>query len=253
MGGAASLHVVTREPVRDGPGAGRLVVLVHGSMDRASSFARLTKQLADFTVVAYDRRGYAGSSGLGPATSFDEQVEDLVSVLAGAPAVAFGHSYGGDVVLAAAAAYPSLIPAALVWEAPQPWLPWWPGASISTGIDRVPPEEQAEWFMRRVVGEKVWERLPESTRRQRRSEGPTLQAELAGLRERPVFDADQVKVPVLVGRGGMSKPHHRRTSRELAASLPFGELVEIPEASHGAHLTHPTELADLVRRAASRA
>jgi pimeloyl-ACP methyl ester carboxylesterase len=97
---------------------GRTVVLVHGSMDRASSFARLTSKLPDWTVVAYDRRGYAGSRQTGPPETFEQQVDDLLEVLDGEPAVTFGHSFGGDVVLAVAAQHPLLIPAALVWEPP---------------------------------------------------------------------------------------------------------------------------------------
>lgn len=244
---------MTRPASSDGPGAGRRVLLVHGSMDRASSFGRLMSKLNDFCVVAYDRRGYAGSSDLGPPGGFDEQVTDLLAVLDGKPAVAFGHSFGATIVLAAAESQPSLLPAALVWEPPQPWEPWWPKSSPSLDLDRVPPEEQAEWFMRRVVGEKVWERLPESTRRQRRAEGPALAAEIGSLRVGPVFVSDKIKVPVLVGRGGQSRPHHRRTSRELAASLPRAELVEVAGAAHGVHLTHPSELAELIRRAAELA
>lgn len=228
-------------------------MLVHGSMDRASSFGRLMSKLTDFSVVSYDRRGYAGSSALGPPAAFDDQVADLLSVLDGSPAVVFGHSFGGTVVLAAAEAQPSLVAAALVWEPPQPWLEWWPRSSPSLDLDNVAPEDQAEWFMRHVVGEKVWERLPESTRRQRRAEGPALAAEIGSLRGEPVFDAERVKVPVLAGRGGQSRPHHRRTSRELVASLPRGQLVEIAGAAHGAHLTHPAELAELIRRAAELA
>ncbi len=34
------------------------VILVHGTMDRASSFARLLPHLTDLDVVTYDRRGY---------------------------------------------------------------------------------------------------------------------------------------------------------------------------------------------------
>lgn len=250
---AGSLRVVTRGPSTDGTGAGRRVVLVHGSMDRASSFGRLMSKLTDFTVTAYDRRGYAGSSALGAPERFDDQVTDLLAVLDGGPAVVFGHSFGGTVVLAAAAAQPALVQAALVWEPPQPWLDWWPRSSPSLDLDKVAPEDQAEWFMRRVVGERIWERLPESTRRQRRAEGPALAAEIGSLRHGPVFDAEKVKVPVLVGRGGDSRPHHRRTSRELASSLPRGELVEVAAAAHGVHLTHPSELAELIRRAADLA
>jgi pimeloyl-ACP methyl ester carboxylesterase len=45
--------------------------------------------------------------------------------------------------------------------------------------------------------------------------------------------------------------HQRRASRELASALPAGELAEIPDAGHGAHLSHPAEVADLIRRVAA--
>jgi pimeloyl-ACP methyl ester carboxylesterase len=233
---------------------GRTVVLVHGSMDRASSFARLTSKLPDWTVVAYDRRGYAGSSRTGPPESFEQQVEDLLEVLEGQSSVTFGHSFGGDVVLAVAAQHPGSIPAALVWEPPQPWLPWWPSdtAAAGAGAD-LPPDDRAEWFMRRMVGDRIWDRLPSSTQAQRRAEGETLEAEMSSLRGGAVFEAAAVRVPVLVGRGGRSKTHQRRGARELAAALPRGQLVEIPEAEHGAHLSHPQELAALLVRAADLA
>lgn len=223
-------------------------------MDRATSFTRLMARLPEWSIVAYDRRGYAGSLDAGPPGSFDEQVDDLLTVLDGQPAVAFGHSYGGDVVLATAALHPTLIPAAVVWEPPQPWLDWWPSTSASLGAgDELEPEERAEWFMRRMVGDHVWDRLPSSTRAKRRAEGPTLAAELRSLHLAPPFDAAAIRIPVLVGRGGQSRPHQRRGARELAATLPAGELVDIEDAHHGAHLSHPAQVAAFLERAAGLA
>ena len=246
------VRVVVREPTEDGPGGGRLLVLVHGAMDRASSFTRLMAKLRDWTVVSYDRRGYGHSSHLGPPEDFEVQVDDLVEVLAGRPAVAFGHSLGGDVVLATMSRHPGLITAAVIWEPPQPWLPFWPGESAPRRAgSELSPEDRAEWFMRRMVGDLIWERLPSSTRAQRRAEGRTLEAELRSLGGEALFDPSRIRVPVIVGRGGKSRVHHRRASRELASALPAGDLVEIPDAGHGAHLSHPSEVADLIRRAAS--
>lgn len=245
------LHIIERAPLQSGPGDGRLVVLVHGAMDRSTSFNRVAAKLPDWTILSYDRRGYGRSHHRGASDSFDDQVADLVEVLGRRPAVALGHSFGGDVVLATMDRQPGLITSALVWEPPQPWLDWWPKDSASrvAGSD-LSPAERAEWFMRRMVGDRVWERLPAATREQRRAEGSTFAAELRSLGAGAPFDPACIRVPVLVGRGGKSRVHQRRSARELAAALPNGELVEIADADHGAHLSHPAELADLLRRAA---
>jgi pimeloyl-ACP methyl ester carboxylesterase len=218
-------------------------------MDRATSFTRLMGRMRDWKIVAYDRRGYAGSAAAGPPRCFDDQVADLVEVLGREPALAFGHSYGGTVVLAAAAAHPGLVPAALVWEPPQPWLPWWPRTDEA---EETGAAERAEWFMRRLIGDRIWERLPAATRAQRRSEGRTLHAELTSLSSSPAFAADHIRIPVMVGRGGRSSGYQRRAARQLAAELPVGELVDIAEAGHNAHLTHPAQVATLLHRVAAR-
>lgn len=243
------LRVSHRSPSA-GPSGGR-VVLVHGSMDRATSFRRLMNKLAHWSVVTYDRRGYGHSLGLGPPRDFATQVDDLVEALSGEPAIAFGHSFGGDVVLATMARHPDLIPAALVWEPPQPWLPWWKVGSHTWASDgEATPADRAEAFMRRMVGDMVWERLPATTREQRRAEGATFVAELISLADRPPFDPALIRAPVMVGRGSESSTRHRRAARELAASLPNAELVEVEGASHGVHLSHPAEAAELIKRLA---
>lgn len=89
------------------PPAGPLVVLVHGSMDRATSFARVRHRLAGFHTVSYDRRGYRRSlRARPPATSLDDHVDDLLQVMGGRPGVVAGHSYGGDVAMGAAVRRP---------------------------------------------------------------------------------------------------------------------------------------------------
>jgi pimeloyl-ACP methyl ester carboxylesterase len=244
------LHVIDRGALEEGPGDGRLVVMVHGAMDRATSFRRVWNHLRDFEVMAYDRRGYAGSLGIPATTDFADQVSDLRTVLAGRRAIAVGHSFGGNVVLATAAAHPELIAAAVVYEPPAPWRPEWPSSSVSrprTGT----PEEQAEAFMRRMVGHRVWERLPAATRQQRRAEGPTLVTELAGLRGKAPFDISEVGVPVVVGCGSAGLPHAAAWARTLAGLLPRADLVEVPGATHGIHLGDPAALADMVRSAAA--
>lgn len=213
---------------------------------------RVGRWLADAEVVTYDRRGYAGSSGAPLSATLDGHVEDLLSVLDGRRAVALGHSFGGAVVLAAAASRSDLIPAAVVWEPPQPWRPDRPGATAgAAALAQSDPAEAAELFMRRMVGDELWARLPERTRRLRRSEGPALQADLRALHPGPVWDSAQVSVPVLVGCGDASPDWQRRACADLAAALPAGRLRSVPGAGHGAHLSHPRRLAALLCEAAA--
>jgi pimeloyl-ACP methyl ester carboxylesterase len=250
------LDITERSPVEEGPAAGALVVCVHGSMDRGASFRRLMSRLADCTIITYDRRGYAGSLDVPLSAEFQVQVDDLVEVLDGRPAVAFGHSFGGDVVLATAEQRPDLLPAVAVFEPPQPWLPGWSTGSAGNAIVNQFGENAAaaaELFMRRMVGDRTWERLPPSTRDQRRAEGAALIADLRALRGQPPFDPSAITVPVILGYGSRSKPHHVEGTQRLAAALPNAELVVVEGSTHGAHLSHASEVAKLVRRALARA
>lgn len=248
------LHIVERPPERAGPASGALVVLVHGSMDRGTSFRRVAAHLDDCTVVTYDRRGYARSLDSKPSEAFAGQVDDLLEVLAGRTAVGVGHSMGGDVVLAAAQQRPDLVDAAVAFEPPQPWLETWAahsaGAVAFDPAGKRAPQDVAEAFMRRMVGDEVWERMPAATRRQRMAEGEALVADLRSIRVGPaVFDPAAITVPVVVGYGSRSRPHHREGARVLAGLLPRSELVVIEGSTHGAHLSHPAEFAALIRLA----
>lgn len=242
---------------RVGTGEGPPVVLVHGTMDRSSSFGRVGRMLDEARVVRYDRRGYARSLELGPPVSFHQQVQDLLDVVAwaapdGPPPVVFGHSYGGTVALGAAADAPERIAGIVAYEAPLPWTEWWPsgsaGAAAVAGAGD--PEEAAEGFMRRMVGDERWRRLPPSTRAARRAEGPTLVAELAQLRppNPPPLDLTAIRVPVLAAHGTEGAEHHARAAQVVAASVPGADLEVVTGSGHGVHLSHPGAVAAMVRR-----
>jgi pimeloyl-ACP methyl ester carboxylesterase len=242
--------------VDPGPAGAPRVVLIHGSLDRSTAFLRVARALEDLTVLRFDRRGYGRSLAVGPSGSFDDQVDDLASVVGREPAIVVGHSLGGIVALTFASRHSDLAPAVVAYEAPMPWLPTWPsntagGVALAESGDE---GDAAEEFMRRIVGDERWEALPPRTKQQRRAEGPALVAELRSLRppHAAPFDATTLPMPVVAAHGAESRPHHQRAARTLATQVPHGELVVIDGASHGAHLTHPIEFADLVRRAAAR-
>lgn len=242
---------------RDVAGEGPAVVLVHGTMDRSSSFGRARRALGDLRVARYDRRGYARSVELGPPASFDQQVDDLLDVIgwvggSGPPPVVFGHSYGGTVALAAAARAPHSLGGVAVYEAPLPWMDWWPSGSAGAAAvaSAAGPEDAGEQFMRRMVGDDRWERLPPSTRAARRAEGPTLVAELAQLRPpHPVpFELASITVPVVAGCGTEGAAHHGKAARTVAAGVPGAGLEVVEGCGHGVHLTHPGAVGAMVRR-----
>jgi len=228
-----------------------VVVLVHGSLDRGTSFARVVRRLPDLHVVTYDRRGYHRSrDGIAPATTLEDHVADLVAIVDGRPSVVVGHSYGGDVALGAAAAAPDAVRAVGVYEPPLPWTDWWPRRA-NRNAPAEDPAAFAESFFRRVVSDDAWGRLPESARAERRADGPALMAELVDIRrEHPPIDLAGIVVPVLLGRGSRSIPHHRRAIDALVDLLPANEVVEFPGAAHGSHISHPDAFAAFVRRVA---
>ena len=156
-----------------------IVVLVHGSLDRSSSFTRVLRRLDDLHTVVYDRRGYHGSRHALPInTTLDGHIDDLLEVIDGRPSVVVGHSYGGAVTLGAALrdTRDGPIRGIGVYEPPMPWLDLWPARPRRPNgdQDRSEPAERdalaAEGFFRRMVGDTAWDRLPE---RRRRPAGPT--------------------------------------------------------------------------------
>jgi pimeloyl-ACP methyl ester carboxylesterase len=224
-----------------------LIALVHGAMDRSAGMLKLSRRLDhDYRVLRYDRRGYARSSPHPGPFTIAHQVDDLIALLAGRPAVLVGHSYGGNVALAAAAQHPHLVRGVVTYESPVSWLSWWPsatagGQAIAGAAD---PAAAAERFMRRLIGEARWDALPERTRATRRAEGVALVGELSDLRAHAPWLPGAVTVPVWVGVGEAASPHQRQGMEYVAEALPEATLVELPGGNHMANVTHP----DLFRR-----
>lgn len=239
--GASSLHVVDHHGAV--PAERPTVVLVHGSLDRATSFARVVRRLPHLHVVTYDRRGYNRSRDL-PVGTLADHIADLVDLVGPGPAVVVGHSFGGDIAIGAALAAPGPIVGVGAYEPPMPWLDWWPRRARSAHED---PAQFAEDFFRRLVGPDAWERLSDQAKAERRADGPALVAELTSLRSEPApFDAAMLRVPAVIGRGERSVWHHRRGAEELHDTIRGSAVVDIAGAAHGAHLSHPGAFAELV-------
>lgn len=242
-----------------GTAGGLHVVLVHGSLDRSAGMLKLSRRLDDAHLVTrYDRRGYGRSAPHPGPFDMEGQVADLELVVErhrGADGVVddelvlVGHSYGGNVALAFADRHPGRVAAVVTYESPMSWEPWWPRANGAWADD---PHEAAERFMRRLVGDDRWERLPPATRASRRSEGPAMVGELTDLRQRPPWRPERIGVPVLVLHGEHGQEHHRRGAEALGAVLRAAAVdVEVDVVAGARHFgpnTHPEQVAARVRR-----
>lgn len=224
-----------------------LIVVTHGSMDRSAGMLKLSRRLdADFCVLRYDRRGYGRSFPHNGPFTMSHQVDDLVEVLAGRTAVLVGHSYGGNVALATADRHPDLVAGVAVYETPLSWEPWWPGTTAGAIAVAAAgkPQEAAERFLRRMLGDQRWEELPERTRQIRREEGIAMVEELADLRRDRPWDPSRITIPVVVAYGSRGAPHHRDGMKHLGSEL-HCPVIELPDCRHDAPLSHP----DLFRTA----
>jgi pimeloyl-ACP methyl ester carboxylesterase len=231
-----------------------LIALVHGTMDRSAGLLRLSRCLDhEFRVLRYDRRGYGRSAPHPGPFDIDQQVGDLVGLLGGRPALVFGHSYGGNIALATAARHPEQVVAVAVYETPLSWLDWWPGTTAGADAiaTRGDPGDAAERFVRRLITDARWERLPPSTRAARRSEGPAMVGELRDLRQHAPWSARDVTAPVVAIYGERGAAHHRSGTEYLGRELADVHVVAVEEARHFGPNTHPEAVASAVRELAS--
>lgn len=228
------------------------VVLVHGTLDRSAGLLRLSRRLDGcFRVTRYDRRGYGRSAPHPGPFGIEAQVADLGAVIdaapdAGEPLLLVGHSYGGNVALAFADRFPERAAAVVTYEPPMSWEPWWSAPGVPAGDWTADPAEAAERFMRRLIGDARWERLPPASRAARRAEGPAFVGELHDLQARPPWDPERVTVPVLALHGERGSERHRRGSLLIGGRIAGAEVAAVTGARHFGPNTHAAAVASLV-------
>jgi len=206
-----------------------LVILVHGTRDQGSSFERAAAVLDDVEVVSYDRRGW-GASWDGTHAGLAGHTDDVLTILGERTATIVGHSWGGNVAVAAAIRRPDLVTSVGVWETAMPWAPWWQGAHrdlILGAIDRTG-------------------RKPPGTSRQNR-ERALFAAEAAEALS-PLFDLGRFTAGCVAGYGTATRPHFGVGVRAFAEQT-GAEVFELVGATHMAHRDHPEDFARFVRHA----
>ena len=230
-----------------GPNSDVLIVLIHGTLDRSAGMARLSRLSSkSHRTIRFDRRGYGRHTEHSGPFTVEGNARDVVDLLAGHQAVLVCHSFGGNVALRVAELLGSQIVGVSTYETPLSWCDWWPQDSAGGTALNFPPEQAAESFMIRMIGEKRWMELPEATRQQRRREGVALTGELGHLREAAPWTGSKIECPVLCGRGTKAAPHHVSASKELSLMVRHGTERIIEGAGHGAPISHPKEFFELL-------
>ena len=238
-------HRLDSQPLystESGPDSEILVVLIHGSLDRSGGMALLARHIqTSHRVLRYDRRGYAKSwPHAGPFTVTD-QVDDLSALIGERKAVLIGHSFGGNIALAASVRLERQVIGVSTYETPLSWMDWWPGTTAGAMAVASSEAEAAENFMVRLIGNKRWNALPDRTREERKREGAALVGELTALRLNAPWSVEDISCPVLCGYGSKGMKHHADGARWLVQNLNNARLVELEDAAHGAPMTHPEQ------------
>ena len=236
-----------------GPERARPVVLLHGTGDNARTWDLISPHLAScFRVIAPDQRGH-GKSGwaVPPAYRCGDYMLDLTALidhLGLKGMILLGHSMGALHASLYAALNPDRV-----------------AALIHVDIEPCPPD----WNRKYLLG--LYKNLPDSYSAPEDfiaeigKNAPYAQAEhLRHLAEKSLVRRDgrwyrtydreilarfdhydllgnlsDIRCPVLVIRGAESRVLGRQAAEAMAGAIPAGAMVEIPKATHPAHLDNP--------------
>ncbi len=236
------LHVVSA-------GQGSPLLLVHGSAaDHTTWSIQLTTLQRDARMVTWDRRGH-DRSPLPEGTTFftvEQHADDAAALIArelGGPVVACGSSFGGVVVLELARRRPELLHGAVLIEPPlrptdeERGIP----AEFLAAYDRIEREQggpaAAEHFLRWVLGNAVFERMPQRYQERSKSFFRQVRQDSLALGAYRVRypELRDLRVPMLLLGGERSAPYFRPTLEALHASLGSATLELVPGAGHMLH------------------
>ncbi len=211
--------------------------MIHGSAADGSTWsvqrAGLTKQL---TMLSYDR-----SSELCRVEAQADEAAEIVRSEVPGPCAIVGSSFGAIVALDLARRFPELVSTLILCE--PPLAPSDSLAPVPDGfacrfdslVAREGGEAAAEFFLRCVLGDSSFERMPKTYRHRSMAAWRQIRADMVALGAYRIrYDElrDEVKSPVLLLGGERSADFYRETLDALHWALPGSELRVLRGAGH---------------------
>lgn len=267
-------------------GAGEPVVFVHGGISDLTIWEPVLEPISRrYRAIAYSRR-YAWPNAPipdGVADTIAQHATDLAALIEKlelGPTNLVGNSWGGFICLVVARDRPELVRRLVVQEPPV--IPLFLGAPpsppallktlvtrprtgralagmifrglqpVEAALKRGAVEESMEIFVRRVaLGNAGYEALPAWVKRHMKLNAGTHVSQFrndGGFVPFTARDARSIRVPTLVMTGQQSPVGLRVLAKEIAASLPQAQEVEIPNASHVMHVANPEAATNAILR-----
>jgi pimeloyl-ACP methyl ester carboxylesterase len=247
-----------------GDSAGVPLVLVHGSWATHDNWGAVISQFArNFRVLVYDRRGHGQSEIVSTQGSVREDAADLAALIEHlklAPAWLVGNSFGGTICLRLACDRPDLLRGVIVHEPPifsvlygdaevAPILAQ-NTASITTVLKLIASGKHAdaarEFVEKVALGPGAWDMLGPESQQMMVGQAHTFLDE-ARDPEQLLMDLPRLRsltCPIQLSTGGQSPAALRAIVSKLAAELGGANLMEIAQAGHLPHVTHPEQYVD---------
>lgn len=248
-------------------GTGEPILLLHCGSGSSAAWAPVMNALGHrYRVLAPDLLGYGRSAPwlrdavLGPDDELGI-VEALADVCA-RPMHLVGHSYGGTVALRAAMRFPRRIASLTLIEPVAFWLlrrtdepdGWREIAALAERhialIEIGDDATAAEAFLAYWTGTGSVQKMPEAARDSAVRTAAKVAAEwrMMFASEDDLEAVASIAVPTLLVCGGRTPTPARRVIEVLRTALPLAQYIDIADVGHMSPLTHPTIIAECIRR-----
>ena len=253
-------------------GAGEPIVLLHSGGSSGAQWANVAQSLLEkHVLVAPDLIGF-GNTDPWPvqgALTHDLQADLTAAVIdrfGQKPVHVVGHSYGGGTAIRLAVRHSQLIRSlvfiepiitALLHETNDPLYEkaMRVGRTFVQSVDNDVPEKGWEMFIDSRNGKGTWKRMSDRSRGRFLAQShQTREGFLSNWNNKTTLaECRSVEAPTTIVCSEHAIPEDRRITEVLRSAIVASHYETIPGAGHMAPLTHPSEVADIIKRHVARA